>query len=228
MALVKYGGGIVQMSGSLAGQTHARNRFGNYIRSRTKPVNPQTDRQNNARDIVAFLAEYWHSTLEDAERTAWATYAAAVAMKNRLGETVYLTGFNHFIRSNSVRLLMGLAVVEPGPTVLALPETDTTFAASGSEATDLISFTFDTGLPWYTDAGAQMALFQGQPQLFTRNFFKGPWRFVGALDGVSPSPTTRAAAFTLTEDQRIWCYGRICRSDGRLSEPFRDDFICDP
>ncbi|GAH28464.1 unnamed protein product, partial [marine sediment metagenome] len=38
MALVKYGAGIIQMSGSIAGDVHARNRFGNYIRPRTKPV----------------------------------------------------------------------------------------------------------------------------------------------------------------------------------------------
>ncbi|GAI58374.1 unnamed protein product, partial [marine sediment metagenome] len=39
MALVKYGGGITQMSGSIAGNTFARNRYGNYVRSRTKPIN---------------------------------------------------------------------------------------------------------------------------------------------------------------------------------------------
>ncbi|GAH13494.1 unnamed protein product, partial [marine sediment metagenome] len=45
MSLVKYGGGIVQMSGSIAGNTFARNRYGNYVRARTKPINPNSDRQ---------------------------------------------------------------------------------------------------------------------------------------------------------------------------------------
>ncbi|GAH50296.1 unnamed protein product, partial [marine sediment metagenome] len=47
MALVKLGGGIVQISGSIAGNTFARNRFGNYMRSRTKPVNPNSTRQTD-------------------------------------------------------------------------------------------------------------------------------------------------------------------------------------
>ena len=59
MALIKYGGGIVDMSGSIAGNTHARNRFGNYMRARTKPVNPNSDRQVAIRAIVSYLAEFW-------------------------------------------------------------------------------------------------------------------------------------------------------------------------
>ena len=31
MALIKYGGGIVHASGSLAGNTFARNKYGNYM-----------------------------------------------------------------------------------------------------------------------------------------------------------------------------------------------------
>ncbi|GAI01350.1 unnamed protein product, partial [marine sediment metagenome] len=45
MALIKYGGGIVQISGSIAGTVFARNKMGNYARPRTKPVNPRTARQ---------------------------------------------------------------------------------------------------------------------------------------------------------------------------------------
>ena len=101
MALVKYGGGIVQASGSIAGTTHARNRFGNYVRARTKPVNPNSASQGAVRTALSYLAMIWASLLTAAERTSWNTYAAAVAIKNRLGETVYGTGFNHFIGWNS-------------------------------------------------------------------------------------------------------------------------------
>lgn len=59
MALIKYGAGVVQMSGSIAGDVHARNRFGNYTRPRTKPVNPQSARQTAIRAIVAYVAEIW-------------------------------------------------------------------------------------------------------------------------------------------------------------------------
>ena len=100
MALIKYGGGIIQMSGSIAGNTYARNRFGNYARARTKPVNPNTDLQDQYRSAVASLTQRWAQTVTAAQRAAWNLYGNNVNMLNRLGEVVHLTGFNHYIRSN--------------------------------------------------------------------------------------------------------------------------------
>ncbi|GAH22595.1 unnamed protein product, partial [marine sediment metagenome] len=124
MALVQYGAGVIQMSGSIAGDVHARNRFGNYIRPRTKPVNPHSERQEKARAIVSYLAELWHSPTMDPWRGSWNTYAAAVAMKNRLNATIHLTGFNHFIRSNAPKLRVGLSEKHNAPNILSLPEKD--------------------------------------------------------------------------------------------------------
>ncbi|GAH66828.1 unnamed protein product, partial [marine sediment metagenome] len=121
-ALVKYGGGIIQMSGSIAGNTHARNRYGNYVRARTKPVNPNSARQIKIRAVIAELTERWLNTLTDNQRTAWATYAAAIAMKNKLGETIHLSGFNHYIRSNAGYLDAVAQYFDDGPEELTLPD----------------------------------------------------------------------------------------------------------
>jgi len=162
-ALVKYGGGITQMSGSIAGNTFARNRFGNYVRARTKPVNPRSTAQEKIRSVMAYLAERWHADLVASNRTAWANYAAAVAMKNKLGETIHLSGFNHFIRSNSDRLYSGESVLDGGPTVLSLPETDPTTSATYSVATNLISFSYDITMDHALEPGAYMKVYQGKP-----------------------------------------------------------------
>lgn len=229
MALVKYGGGIVQASGSIAGNVHARNRFGNYIRPRTKPVNPNSVHQVGIRSALSYLTTYWHATLTAAQRTAWATYAAAVAMKNRLGETVFLTGFNHFIRSNAELVNRELTLVADGPTELALPEKDSTFAVSGSAATQEISVVFDTALDWVDEADSYLMVYQGVPQLVTRNFFGGPWRYMDNVEGDATTPPTSPAAmtapFTLVEGQKVWCYARIVRADGRVTEPFYASFV---
>lgn len=228
MALVKYGGGVIQMSGSIAGNVHARNRFGNYTRPRTKPVNPNSVAQAAVRAALSFLVESWHSGLTAAQRIAWNTYAAAVAVKNRLGETVYLTGFNHYVRSNVELKRQALTVVEDGPTELALPEKDPTFAVAGDAASQNISATFDNALGWANEASGHLLVYQGQPQLATRNFFGGPWRYAGKVDGnaTTPptSPATIAAPFTLVTGQKVWCYARIVRADGRLSEPMYGSF----
>lgn len=221
MALVKYGAGIVQMSGSIAGDVHARNRFGNYIRPRTKPVNPSTPRQETARAVMAFLAEYWHNDLTAVQRGLWDVYAAAVAMTNRLGETIHLTGFNHFMRTNAARLRYGGATIEAAPTILSLPEQDPTLVcAEETIATQAFSFSFNAA-GWAANGDSKMAMliYQGQPQLASRNFFGGPWRYmhvVGAGEGIGgTSPADAVFPFAL--GQKVWFQARIMTDSGRLT-----------
>ena len=228
MALVKYGGGVIQMSGSLAGVTHARNRFGNYMRARTKPVNPNSLAQGGVRDAMSFLTNAWSATVSANQRSAWATYAAAVAMKNRLGETVYLTGFNHFLRSNMQYMNINQVYKADGPTTLVLPAKDTAFTIAGSVATQLLSVAFDPALEWNHEATGTFQVFMGQPRGQTRLFFAGPWKWAAALYGSvgapNTSPQTMAAPFVLVLGQLVTCYARIRRGDGRLSEPFTASF----
>jgi len=225
MALIKYGGGVTQASGSIGGNTFARNRFGNYTRSRTKPVNPNSTAQGLSRSSLAYLAQYWNATLSVEERGSWETYAGSVPGLNRLGESVYLTGFNEFLRSNIIRLQNELAVIEAGPTVLTLPETDPTFAIVATEADQKIAVTFDEDLPWDSEAGAKMYIYAGEPQNPTRNFFKGPWKLAGSLSNGAETGAKIDSPYTLVTGQKIWCYARIQRADGRLSNPFRGDVL---
>jgi len=230
MALVKYGGGITDMRGSIAGNTFARNRFGNYVRARTKPINPQSGLQTDVRSSLSNLTTYWSQTLSTVQRAAWGVFAANVIMKNKLGEDVYLTGMNHFIRANVQNLRAGLAVIEAGPVIFELPEADPTFAATVSEATQQISFVFDDAADWCSEDNARLFLEMGQPQNPQRNFFNGPWKYEGVLSGNSGvpivSPQIAPVAMPVAEGQRIWFYARIERADGRLSQPFRCDCFC--
>jgi len=222
MALVKYGAGIIQMSGSIAGNVHARNRFGNYVRPRTKPVNPNSTRQESARTIVSYLAEYWHQDLTAVQRGLWNVYAAAVAMKNRLGETIHLTGFNHFIRTNAAQLGIGAALIEAAPTVLSLPEKDTNLVCSEEDiAAQTFTFTCDTtGWAPNGDPKFGILIHQGQPKLASRNFFAGPWRYMGYIDAVAGAAGTKtiAASFAFALGQKVWFQARVITTSGRLSE----------
>jgi len=230
MALVKYGGGIVGMSGSIAGNTHARNRSGNYVRARTKPVNPNTALQQVVKSALSNLTTRWAQTLTAVQRTAWNLYASNVAMKNKLGETINLTGFNHYLRSNITLLQYGGPVIDDGPVIFELPDADPTFAITASEATQEISFAYNAALDWAAETGSHMVLYQGQPQNAQINFFKGPWRkcsIASGDDGGAPaSPKVAAAVFAIAEGQRLWAYARILRADGRISEVFTANCFC--
>ena len=230
MSLVKYGGGIIQMSGSVAGNTFARNRYGNYIRAKTKPINPRTALQTKIREAIQDLTARWSQTLTANQRTAWNLYADSVNMKNRLGEVVKLSGFNHYKRSNVQSLRAGLATIDDGPTTFELPETDTLFAVTISEATQQMTVTFDDTLDWCKEDGARLFLEQGKPQNPQINFFDGPWKYAGVLSGSSgapiASPQVAPVVFAVAQGQRVWIYARILRADGRLSEVFRAECFC--
>jgi len=222
MALVKYGAGIVQMSGSIAGNVHARNRFGNYVRPRTKPVNPHSTRQEAARAIVSYLAEYWHQDLDATQRNLWNVYAAAVAMKNRLGETIHLTGFNHFIRTNAAQKGMGETEIDAAPSVLSLPEKDTDLVCSEEDiAAQTFSFTCSTA-GWVPNGDPKFGIliYQGQPQLASRHFFAGPWRYMDFIDATegAAGTGTLAASFAFALGQKVWFQARVMTASGRLSE----------
>lgn len=225
MALVKFGAGIVQMSGSIAGDVHARNRFGNYIRPRTKPVNPHSERQEHVRAILSYLAEYWHQDLTGVQRGLWDTYAAAVAMQNRLGETIHLTGFNHFLRSNCAKFNYFHGVTDAAPTVLSLPEKDATLLCSEEViAAQTFTFTFDnTGWAADGDEKMRMLLYQGQPQLASRNFFNGPWRYMHAVTQIegAAGTATANAVFSFALGQRVYFQARMLTASCRVSEPWQ-------
>lgn len=221
-ALVKYGGGIVGMSGSIAGNTFARNSSGNYVRARTKPVNPNSSRQVAARAAIIHITEEWNETLNDAQRASWKEYADAVAMQNKLGETIFLSGFNHFVRSNSIRLYCGNAAqVNTAPVIQTLADTDNTLTPA-PQADQTIDFAYNDGADWVSEDDAQMMIFCGHPVNPSRSFFAGPYRYITRIVGNSGTPPTSpleglAAPYEFQVGHGVWFYARISRADGRLS-----------
>lgn len=225
MAGVRFGGGIIQMSGSIGGTVFARNRSGNYARARTTPVNPNTDRQDAVRSAIAFLSDRWAAVLTAPQRAAWNLYGDSVNMKNRLGEVIHLSGYNHYIRSNTIAKLVPYPLIDAGPVVFELPAQDPTLAFTASEATQILTIAYDDTMAWATEDAAYIYFFQGKPQNAQRNFFGGPWRLLGSVTGIDPGgpvePHAGTAVFAIAEGQAEWIYARIQRADGRLSEKFR-------
>ena len=215
------------MSGSLAGNTFARNRYGNYVRARTKPINPNTDRQGAIRNCISALVEAWNDELSGAQRTAWNLYASSVAMTNKLGESIHLSGFNHYVRSNSIRLQCGPASrIDSGPTEFSLPVVDPTFSVA-CQNDNTIDITYDDTMPWCDLDNEQMMVYMGQPQTPGRNFFAGPWRYAIRIVGNSVAPPSSPSEgntppFVITPGQKVWFYARISKVDGRLSNRFYD------
>lgn len=222
--LVQYGGGILDARGSIGGQTASRNRFGNYLRARTTPVNPGTGRQSLIRSCVQDLSQRWSGVLTQAQRNLWEVYAANITRVNKLGAQIKLTGFNHFIRSNTVRLQSAHNTVHDGPIDLTLPPGDPVFACAVDEANQQISVAYNPALDWNDQDFGRMYVFMSLPHAAGVNFIGGPYRLAGAFTGVQgappASPQILAVPFAVGTGQQVKCCARISEDDGRLSDRF--------
>ena len=115
MALVTYGGGVTEFSGSLAGNTFQRTRAGQIVRTRsTRPsrsTTPMTITQSNTYSLM----HQWR-TLTEEQQGQWNTFAGIHTRINIFGQQKTLSGCNYFISINSNLLLCGSAVIVNPPT----------------------------------------------------------------------------------------------------------------
>lgn len=231
MALVVLPEGT-QISGSIGGTTYSHNRYGAYKRNRSIPVNPNTDRQVHVRNIVRGLTIRWNTILTQLERDAWETYAGNVTWVNRLGQSVHLTGLNHFVRSNTPRVQgpgVG-SIIDAAPVIFNLATAELDLSATASEATQDLTIDGDGTGAWIGEAGAWQFFSMGLPQNAAINFFGGPWRLITSTPGAGPPPfpIVIATAWPFADGQRLWLRSRISRGDGRLSEFAQVNFLAGP
>lgn len=85
----------VPQSGSVAGVTSSRNRFGQYRRTRAVPVQPRTPKQTVNRGNLTAGSSAWRA-LSDPSRTAWNDYAQQIIRSGRLGSSYSPTGASLF------------------------------------------------------------------------------------------------------------------------------------
>jgi hypothetical protein len=81
---------------------------------------------------------------------------------------------------------------------------------------------------WATAVGGSLLVYAGRPQNPSVNFFKGPYRFAGRINGavVPPtSPLTVPAPFVFQQTQREHVQFRAVGADARISATQRDSII---
>ncbi len=211
-----------QASGSIAGLVFAHGRAGMTVRSKSTPTNPNTARQRNVRHALAVLAPQWGQTLSAAERDAWNLYAANVTMTNALGQTVKLTGQNHFLRTNIPRIQSALSVLATAPTVFDLGNFTAPTIDGTVIATQVVQIGFDNTDAWANVIGGAMLVYIGRPTGPGQDFFRGGYRFgegIFGFPGAPASPASIVSPWRLNVGNQIWVTCRVTQLDGRLSLP---------
>lgn len=211
---------VTQISGSIGGMTGSHNRGGLYFRARTIPADPNTPAQAVLRFVFASLVARWTDTLDEAQRDAWGLYAAAVPLPGPLGDPITVSGQNMYIRSNTPRFAFGIAVQDTAPSIFDRGLLNPTAIENAAQASQEIDITFQSTDLWNLDGGA-LFLFVSRPLSPAINFFRGPYRFAGKVEGNTALPPTSPESFSLPfaviAGQRLFARARASFPDGRLT-----------
>jgi hypothetical protein len=129
MALVRFGGGVSEIRGSIAGNVFARSRAGATVRNRIKPINAPTLRQDAIQALFS-LAVASYRLLSASQVQEWADYAEqnfAGARLNALGEPYTPSGEQMFMEINMNSQLRGGSILDKPSANLAIPSFDDPF-----------------------------------------------------------------------------------------------------
>lgn len=219
---------VTAASGSIAGCTFSRNRSGQYIRGRSLPVNPNSAQQTVIRAALSTLVARWTSTLTQAQRDAWSTWATNTPQTDSLGNPILITGQNAYIKMNAQRIQVGLSIVDVAPAVFAGAALTPPNLISATASTQALSIAFTNSDTWATIVGGALLVFAGRPQNPSKLFFAGPYRFDARINGAVVPPTSPAAmtaSFPFTVGQRVHVRFVAVQADARISTRQLDSVI---
>jgi hypothetical protein len=178
----------IPQSGSVAGVTSSRNRFGQYRRTRAIPVNPNSSFQGAVRARLAASAATWR-TLTAAQRAGWNDLANAFSRTNSLGETYNMTGFQCYCSCNNNQAAAGNALLTDAP-ALVTPGTLATAVVTLTAAAFSVAYTV-------TPLGAGQRLFSYTSlQRSPGRAFEGDFRLLAVSAAAAASPAVLTAAYT--------------------------------
>lgn len=136
MAIVRFGGGISEMRGSIDGVVFSRTRAGAIARNRISPVQPNTGFQSSVRSQFAVAVGAWKSVVTAEQADGWADFGQSLSRLNALGEAYVPAGRQIFIESAMNRQRIGTALLTDAP--IDKPE-DPTLDTSGASVTATVT-----------------------------------------------------------------------------------------
>lgn len=201
----------VQYSGSIGHLTYGHNSGGQYIRSRSIPTNPNSERQGEVRSFLAIWSSKWSTDLSQAQRDAWRTYAENHTHQDAFGENIHLPAHCWFIMYNSRLLDAGL----PGqadPPAGEGPAGFTTFSVAFT-ADNTVDVTFTAAL----GAGELVQLWQTLPVSVGSSPNKNQARLVGYSAQDQASPWAATLAHPVPAGKRAVFFGAEMDDHGQVS-----------
>jgi len=179
---------VPPQTGSLAGQTASRNRFGQYMRTRAIPVNPNSTAQGLVRARLAANSTAWRD-LTSAQRAGWSGLGISMVRTDPLGQTYSLQGNQAYNSVNNNRVMTGLATVSDAP-ALTTPDALLTATITLTAIAFSIAYTV-TPLPASTYLAAYAS-----PQRSAGRSFEGDFRLMKVSAAAAASPLAILTEYT--------------------------------
>ena len=173
---------ISEIRNKIASTVFSRNRAGAIIRNRINPINRRSALQTQIRQQLASLASSWRG-LTQLQRDGWNALSSEFPQQDNLGQTIFLTGEQLYVRSNQNLLLIDEAIISNPPAVTSFPVI-TPLSGVVSAAAVNIAFTIDP-----VPAGFAMIVRATGAKSAGRNFApQSDFRFIDFADPAEASP----------------------------------------
>jgi hypothetical protein len=141
MAKIKLGSNLADIRGKVNGHVFSKNRSGNYLKTKTNPINRNTTAQAAVRAFFSTLTKGW-AALTDAQRGSWNSAALNFKKINSLSDTIALSGHQLYISINRVLQTIGGVVISTAPyPAVVTPVLTASVDADVSDATQVLTYT---------------------------------------------------------------------------------------
>lgn len=182
---------VSEVRNKIAATVYTKNKAGASIRNRTTPINRRSVGQTGQRQQLASFSSNWRG-LTQAQRDGWNSAAASFPQQDNLGQTIFLTGAQLYVRCNLNLLLIGAAQIDDAPSPTSFPVLALgTIVSDASSGTLSVPFTPDP-----VPAGYQLVFRATAPISQGKSFIgQSAFRFIDSAAPAATSPKNLAAAY---------------------------------
>lgn len=177
----------VPRSGSYQGVTSSRNRFGQYVRTRATPVNPNSTKQGLVRARMSANAAAWRA-LTSTQQAGWSDLGLSMSRTDALGQTYTLNGFAAYCSVNNNLVAAGDSTVSDAPS-LVTPSTILTATITLTAASFSVAYT-PTPMP----ASTRLFVYVS-PQRSAGRAYESDFRLLSVTAAAAASPANIFSAY---------------------------------
>lgn len=228
MAKIKYSALVSDMRNKLNGSVASRNRYGNYLRNKTTPVNPQTSYQQAARQRLGNLSSSWRE-LTRAQQNSFIDGSRNLPFTDIFGDVQYLAGQTMFIKLNGNLEKVDQPRIDTFPAIVGFPELAIGDVTATAAAGALTALTADIELNGAENpaipAGYSLIAYATDGVPPGISFVKNRYRFLGVVTMVADSPADLLTLWndrfgSIIDGQRIFVrLALVANTSGQQSVP---------